>query len=199
MGEGSRLLSKIEQNRVNIWPYQVEKKKWGGWIEVFEYCLCRKTVSWKIGDLIWSINFFSQEVALYFYESTAWPCMEHRCLVWAAAPKRYLDLPDKLQKQVLSGSWSCTCWLTSLAHRWCGQVKSVLYLLFGKYLAELTELFPLLFCHFRSAKFADKQDDFAVSIPRYCKEVFTNNFLPMTRLMEFPTCRLLAFDLQSKS
>ena len=40
MGKESRALSKVEQNRVNIWPYKLERKKWRGWIEVSEYCLC---------------------------------------------------------------------------------------------------------------------------------------------------------------
>ena len=54
----------------------------------------------KIGALIRSMNFLSSEVALYLYKSTIWPCMEYCCCVWAGAPSSYLELLDKLQKQL---------------------------------------------------------------------------------------------------
>ena len=50
--------------------------------------------------LICSIKFLSPEVALYLYKSTIWPCMEYCCQVWAGAPSCFLELLDKLQKQV---------------------------------------------------------------------------------------------------
>ena len=58
-----------------------------------------KTASKKIGALICSMNFLSPEVALY-YKSTIRPCMEYCCQVWAGAPSCYLELLDKLQKQI---------------------------------------------------------------------------------------------------
>ena len=59
-----------------------------------------KTASRKIGALIRSMKFLSPEVALYLYKSTICPCMEYCCHVWAGAPICYLELLDKLQKQI---------------------------------------------------------------------------------------------------
>ena len=58
-----------------------------------------KTAS-KIGALICSMKFLSPEVTLYLYKSTIRPCMEYCCHVWAGAPSCYLELLDKLQKQI---------------------------------------------------------------------------------------------------
>ena len=46
------------------------------------------------------MNFFSSEVALYLYKSTIRPSMVYSCHVWAGAPSCYLELFDKLQKQI---------------------------------------------------------------------------------------------------
>ena len=46
------------------------------------------------------MKFLSTEVAMYLYKSTIWPCMEYRCHVWGGAPSCYLELSDKLQKQI---------------------------------------------------------------------------------------------------
>ena len=59
-----------------------------------------KTASKKIGALIWSIKFLSPEVALYLYKSTTHTCTEYCYHVWAGAPSCYLQLLDKLQKQI---------------------------------------------------------------------------------------------------
>ena len=58
-----------------------------------------KTASKKIGALIHSMKFLSREVVLYFYKSTI-RCMEYCCCVWAGAPSCYLELLNKLQKQI---------------------------------------------------------------------------------------------------
>ena len=50
--------------------------------------------------MIRSLKFLSLEVALYFYKSTIRSCMEYCCHVWAGAPSCYLDMLDKLQKQI---------------------------------------------------------------------------------------------------
>ena len=42
----------------------------------------------------------SFEVSLYLYKSTICPCMECCCHVWAGVPSCYLELLDKLQKQI---------------------------------------------------------------------------------------------------
>ena len=59
-----------------------------------------KTTSKKIGALICSVKFLSPEVAFYLYKSTIWPCMEYCCHVGAGAPSCYLELLDKLPKQI---------------------------------------------------------------------------------------------------
>ena len=47
-----------------------------------------------------SVKFLSPEAALYLYKSTIQPCMKYCCHVWAGAPSCYLELLDKLQKQI---------------------------------------------------------------------------------------------------
>ena len=59
-----------------------------------------KNASKKIGAWICSMMFLSPDVALYLYKSTIRPCMEYCCHVWAGAPSCYLELLDKLQKQI---------------------------------------------------------------------------------------------------
>ena len=59
-----------------------------------------KIATKKIGASICSMKFLSPEVALYLYKSTIWPAMEYCCHVWAGAPSCYLELLDKLQKQI---------------------------------------------------------------------------------------------------
>ena len=59
-----------------------------------------KTASKKIRALIHSMKFLSPEVALYLYKSTIQPCVEYCCYVWASARSCYLELLDKLQKQI---------------------------------------------------------------------------------------------------
>ena len=56
--------------------------------------LPRKLEPWFV---LWSL--FSW-VALYLYKSTICPCIEHYCHVGACAPSCYLELLDKLQKQI---------------------------------------------------------------------------------------------------
>ena len=46
------------------------------------------------------MKLLSPEVTLYLYESAICPCMEYYCHVWAGAPSLYLELLDKLQKQI---------------------------------------------------------------------------------------------------
>ena len=50
--------------------------------------------------LIRSMKSLSPEVVLYLYKSTICPCMEYCCHVWAGARSYYLELLDKLQKQI---------------------------------------------------------------------------------------------------
>ena len=59
-----------------------------------------KTASKKIGAVICSMKLLSPEVALHLYKSTIQSCMEYFCHVWASGPSCYLELLDKLQKQI---------------------------------------------------------------------------------------------------
>ena len=77
-----------------------------------------KTASKKIGVLIHSMKFLSPEVALYLYKSTIPPCMEYCCHFWAGAPSCYLELLDKLQRQICRAVGpSLAASFESLAHR----------------------------------------------------------------------------------
>ena len=71
------------------------KLDWGSYV-----ISIAKIASKKIGALICSMKFFSSEVALYLCKSTIQPCMQYCCHVWAGAPSCYLELLDKLQKQI---------------------------------------------------------------------------------------------------
>ena len=59
-----------------------------------------KAASKKIEALIRCMKFLSPKVALYLYNSTIWCCMEYCCLFWDGAPSCYVELLDKLQKQI---------------------------------------------------------------------------------------------------
>ena len=77
-----------------------------------------KTSSKKIGALICTMKLLSPNAALYLYKSTIWPCMEYCCHVWASAPSCYLELLDKLQKQICRTIGpSLTASLEPLTHR----------------------------------------------------------------------------------
>ena len=111
------------------------KLDWGSYI----ICIV-KTASKKIGAFIRFMNFLSPEVALYLYKSTICPCMEYCCHVWAGALTCYLELLDKLQKQI------CRAFGPSLAASlepltYCRNVASLSFFYryyFGKCSSELS-------------------------------------------------------------
>ena len=65
-----------------------------------------KTASRNIRVLIPFVKCLSPEVALYFYKSIIRPCMEY-CHFWVGAPSCYLELLDKLQKQICRTAGPC--------------------------------------------------------------------------------------------
>ena len=71
------------------------KLDWGSFIISIAETACK-----KIGALIRSMKFVSAEVGFYLYKFTICPSMEYCCHVWAGAPSCYLELLDKLQKQI---------------------------------------------------------------------------------------------------
>ena len=75
------------------------------------------------------------------------PYMEYCCHVWAGAPCCYLELLDKLQKQICKTVGpSLGASLEPLAH--CQNMASLSLFYryyFGRYSSELAQLFPLPF------------------------------------------------------
>ena len=91
---------------------------------VFDIIYITKTASKKIGSLV----FLSPEVALYLYKSTIQQCMKYCCQVWGDAHSCYLELLDKLQKQIhRSVGHSLAISLESLAHRRIVASSSLFY------------------------------------------------------------------------
>ena len=63
------------------------------------------------------MKFLSLGVGLYLYKSTICPCMEYCRHIWTSAPNCYLELLDKLQKQICrTVGPSLAASLESLAH-----------------------------------------------------------------------------------
>ena len=91
------------------------------------------------------MKFLSPEVALYLYKSTLCPCMEYCCQVWAGAPAYYLELLDKLQKQIRRTVCpSLTASLEPFAHHENVASLSLFYrYYFGRCSSELAQLVPL--------------------------------------------------------
>ena len=146
------------------------------------------------------MKFLSPEIALYLYQSTTQPCMEYCCHVWAGAPSCYLELLDKLQKEIcrtvgplLAASFE------PLAH--CQKVAklSLLYkYYFGKCSSGLGQLVPLPYSWGRSTCCSDRLHDFSVTIPRCYKDVYVNSFFPRTAKLWNPLpieCFPLTYDL----
>ena len=71
------------------------KLDWGSYI-----ISIAKTASKKIGALIHSMKFVSPEVTLCLYKSAICRVMEYCCHIWAGASSCYLELLEKLQKQI---------------------------------------------------------------------------------------------------
>ena len=71
------------------------KLDWGSYI-----IFIAKTAFKKIGAVIHSMRFLSPEFALHLCTSTIRPCMEYCCHAWAGASSCYLELLDKVQKQI---------------------------------------------------------------------------------------------------
>ena len=153
------------------------KSDWGSYI-----ISIAKTASKKSRALICSMKFLSPEVALYLYKSTIRPCMEYCCHVWAGAPSCYLELLDKLQKQICRtvGS-SLAASLEPLAHRRNVASLSLFYkYYFGRCSSELAELAPLPYSQGRCSRYSDRLYDFSVTILKCYKDVYVNSFFPCT-------------------
>ena len=88
----------------------------------------------------------SPEVALYLYKSTTRPCIEYCCHVWAGAVSCYLELLDKLHKQICRAAGpSLASYLEPLAHR--RNVANLIFLV-GITLVDVLHLNWLNWFHF---------------------------------------------------
>ena len=141
------------------------------------------------------MKFLSPEVALYLYKSTIRPCMEYCCHVWAGAPSCYLELLDKLQKQICrTVGPSLAASLEPLAH--CRNVASLSLFYryyFGRCSSELVQLAPLPYSRGGSTCYSDRLHDFSVTFPRCYKDSMSTvsslwNSLPID-------CFPLTYDL----
>ena len=142
-----------------------------------------KTASKTIGALIRSMKFLSPEIALYLYKSTIGPCMEYCCHIWACASSCYLELLDKLQKQICrTVGPSLATSLEPLAH--CQNVASLSLFYryyFGRCSSELAQLVPLPFSRERSTHYSD------------CI-IFLSPFLDVTRMSMLTVSFLAQLD-----
>ena len=140
-----------------------------------------KTASKKIGASIHFMKFLSPEVALYHYKSTINPCMECCCYVWADASSCYLELLDKLQKQIYrTNGPSLAASLEPLGHCQNAASLSLFYrYYFGKCSSEVAQLVLLTCSRGRSTRYSDR----LITIPRCYQDVYVNNlFLHTVRL-----------------
>ena len=159
-----------------------------------------KTASKKIRALIRSMKFLSPEVALYLYKSTIRPCLKYCCDVWAGESSCYLELIDKLQKQICRTVCpSLAAPLEPLSHRRNVASLSLFYrYYFRRCSSELAQLVPLPFSRVRSTHYSDRLHDFSVTIPRCYKDVYVNSFFPRTSRLcnSLPIeCFPLTYDL----
>ena len=174
------------------------KLDWGTYVISIAKTACK-----KIGALIRSMKFLSPEVALYLYKSTIRPCMEYCCHAWAGTSSCYLELLDKLQKQICRTFChvcpSPAASLEPLAHL----RNAASFILFSRYYfggcsSELAQLVLLLYSRGRSTCCSDRLHDFSVTIPRCYKDVYVNSFFPRTARLwnSLPIeCFPLTYDL----
>ena len=108
--------------------------------------------------------------------------MEYCCHIWAGAPTCYLELLDKLQKQIYrTVGPSLVASLEPLAcHQNVASLSLFYMYYFGRCSLELAQLVPLPFSQGRSTRCSDRLHDFSVTIPRCYKDVYVNSFLPHT-------------------
>ena len=108
--------------------------------------------------------------------------MEYCCHVWAGAPSCYLELLDKLQKQICrTVGPSLAASLEPFAHH--GNVASLSLFCryyFGRCSFELAELVPLPYSRGRSTRYFDGLHDFSVTIPGCYEDAYVNSFFPRT-------------------
>ena len=122
------------------------------------------------------MKFMFSEFALYLCKSTIVPSTEYCCHVWAGAPSCYLDMLDKLEKQVCrTFGPKLAAFLEPLGH--CRNTAFFSFSFryyFGGCSSELTELVPLV------PRYSDRLHDFSVTVLRCYKDVSLKSFFPRT-------------------
>ena len=108
--------------------------------------------------------------------------MEYCCHIWAGAFSCYLELLDKLQKQMCrTVGPSLAASLEPLAHHQNVASLSLVHrYCFGRCSSELAQLVPLPFSQGRSTCHSDRLHDFSVAIPICYQDVYVNSFFPHT-------------------
>ena len=118
---------------------------------------------------------------------------------WTSAPSCFLELLDKLQKQICrTVGPSLAVSLEPLAHRQNVVSLNFFYrYYFGRCSSELAQLVLLTYSRGRSICYSDRLHDFSIAITRCYKEVYVNSFFPRTAKFwnSLPICLLLTFDL----
>ena len=137
---------------------------------------------------------------LYLYKSAIWSCMEYSCHIGTGAPIFYLELLDKLQKQICrTVSPSLSASLEPFAHHQnVASLSLFCRYYFGRFSSELAQLVPLNISWGRSTCYSDRLHEFSVAIARCFKVVYVSSFFPCTsRLWNFLPieCFHLTYDL----
>ena len=124
--------------------------------------------------------------------------MEYCFHVWAGAPSCYLELLDKLQKQICRTAGPS---FSALAHHRNVTRFSPFYrYYFGTYPSELARLIQHLDSQGRYTCYSDRLHDFSVTISPCYKDVYVNSFFPLTAGIwnSLPIeCFPLTYDLYS--
>ena len=115
------------------------------------------------------MEFLSPEVRLYHYKSTIRLCMEYCCHVWAGAPSCYLELLDKLQKQICRtvGALIATSFEPLVYFPNVASLSLFFRYYFGRCSSEQAQLVPLPFSRGRSTRYCNRLHYFSVTSPRF--------------------------------
>ena len=92
--------------------------------------------------------------------------MKNCCHVWAGTSSRYLELLDKLRKQICGTVGPLlAASLVPLDHRRNVATSSLFYrYYFGRCSSEMAELVPIPCLHGRSIHYSDRLNDFSVTV-----------------------------------
>ena len=108
--------------------------------------------------------------------------MEYCCHVWAVALRCFLNVLDTLQKRVCATVGpTFAASLEPLVRRRNVASLSFLYkYYFDSCLSKLVEAVPLSYFFGRSTCYFNRLHAFCITVPRFYKDVYVNNFFPQT-------------------